>query len=650
MGTLEAGTVKWFGGYNQRKEKENDFGFIERSLPREDLFVHVSSLACDLNELEEGTVVVFQVREGKKKGKREAFEVRLPDLSKRKERLFCAENRLAEAAYKGLSAMLGYEEDFKSKDVKFWEERLGFLKAKGKGHLSTTLAERMPDTIFRDNEALRSYLGNARKIRLLSEWYQLTEDEASRTEYLAELQKALAVKKSLEGEPFWIWTAVWHAIPNERSGTEWISEGYKVDLWDEIPFKLVTEEAIWKEVPEHKKVGILLREWNKVEDLDPLLLKFRYMAKSSETGKRLPEHLKRYKAVYEVMDPVEQVQLVWPNVFPYWDHMKRDAKIMSVFRAAKEGRNLELVEHMSSETDLLVKMVLMLLGRKEKYPLTQAHRMLEQYVQKEAWKSTEPLDLGPLFAKCRVLSDVECCEARRWPVKEGSWLYEDGKEQAFCPRTQTPCTINTNRYSNLAHVYPVMGRSWENWTLTEFFYKLGIPLWIPSLNKKDTYLLKMAGWINRLNEIRSRMICHTCGKMLVPDQRYAFFPARYNSTIAHCPDRHGEAVYFNHCWNCVHIIDSRESRVKAHKYYLCIRCGAGPMPVNPHHTYFPSVPASYQPPPYKQGDKCPKCATLDMKDVPGKKDVKVCQNTLCGHQIHLKGRKIKSRHGNYKRY
>jgi cold shock CspA family protein len=647
--TLEVGTVKWFGGYNRKLEKDNNFGFIERGLPREDLYVHASGLACHLGELEEGTVVVFQVGEGKKKGQMQAFEVRRPDFSNPEERLLCAESDLADAAYKGLFTMLEYDGDFVSKNVKFWEERLRFLKANDKGHLSTVLAEKMPDTIFHTNPYLRSYLGNDRKIRLLSQWYQMTEDEALQLEYLNELQKAAATKRSFENT-YWIRTCEWDGLPIDSNRIEWFSGDYKQDEWDVIPFELVTKEMIWKEVPEHKKIGILLHEWNKGGDTDPLLQKFREMAKDRETRKRLPEQVKGYKAVYELLEQVEQVQIAWPYISPYWDHMKRDAKILSVFRASKEDINLELAERMPSETDLLVKMVLMLLGKKAKYPLTEAHQMLEQYVQEEAWKSTEPLDFGPLFAKCIILPNVGCCEARRWPVKEGGWLYEDGLEQAFCPRSQTPCTINTSPHSNLAHVHPVMGRSWENWTLTEFFAKLGVPLRSASQNKNDTYLLKMAGWINRLNEIRKRMTCHTCGKMLVPDQRYAFYPARYNSTVAHCPDGHGDGVYFNHCWNCIHIIDSRESSVKMHKYYLCIRCGAGPKPVNPYHTYYPGVPAAHQPPAYKQGDKCPKCGTLNMKDVPNMEDVKECQNPRCKHQIHLKGREIKSRYGHYRRY
>jgi cold shock CspA family protein len=65
------GEVKWFGGYNQRKGKENDFGFISSQVGN-DIFVHKDELK-NCGELNECDVVVFET--GKRRGKQFAKSV-----------------------------------------------------------------------------------------------------------------------------------------------------------------------------------------------------------------------------------------------------------------------------------------------------------------------------------------------------------------------------------------------------------------------------------------------------------------------------------------------------------------------------------------------------------------------------------------------
>jgi len=64
--------VKWFGGYNSRKDRENDYGFI---VPTEgkDLFVHKNEIRNE-DKLSEGELVVFKI--GERKGKQHAENVR----------------------------------------------------------------------------------------------------------------------------------------------------------------------------------------------------------------------------------------------------------------------------------------------------------------------------------------------------------------------------------------------------------------------------------------------------------------------------------------------------------------------------------------------------------------------------------------------
>ncbi|MCL4252530.1 MAG: cold shock domain-containing protein, partial [Anaerolineae bacterium] len=61
----EIGRVKWYGGYNSKTGKENDYGFIER-YDGKDVFVHSSRLICLPSELYDGVFVIFNLIEGKK--------------------------------------------------------------------------------------------------------------------------------------------------------------------------------------------------------------------------------------------------------------------------------------------------------------------------------------------------------------------------------------------------------------------------------------------------------------------------------------------------------------------------------------------------------------------------------------------------------
>ena len=70
----QLGIVKWFGGYNHQKGRENDFGFIQ-SMVGEDVFVHANEIKSggDLNEDE---VIIYEL--GERNGKSFARNVHRP--------------------------------------------------------------------------------------------------------------------------------------------------------------------------------------------------------------------------------------------------------------------------------------------------------------------------------------------------------------------------------------------------------------------------------------------------------------------------------------------------------------------------------------------------------------------------------------------
>ena len=55
------GVVKWYGGYNRQKQRENDYGFIQ-DMSEEDIFVHENNILPN-NSLDENDLVFYKIQE-----------------------------------------------------------------------------------------------------------------------------------------------------------------------------------------------------------------------------------------------------------------------------------------------------------------------------------------------------------------------------------------------------------------------------------------------------------------------------------------------------------------------------------------------------------------------------------------------------------
>src|SRR5262249_31181808 len=126
----------------------------------------------------------------------------------------------------------------------------------------------------------------------------------------------------------------------------------------------------------------------------------------------------------------------------------------------------------------------------------------------------------------------------------------------------------------------------------------------------------LAGWLNRLNEIRERLRCSYCGHLMKPRMKYAKNLARYNATVVNCDGGvgHDHDIYLNHCWACRVIIDSPESPIRVDGFYLCVHCGSGNAKSNI----------------FTKGDGCPKCGAPEMRTSHRK-----CVCVSCQHTIRL---------------
>lgn len=72
----EVGKVKWFGGFNPKIHKLNDYGYIIRD-GKPDLYVNKNHLHCRVKKLQSGVVVTFEVGVNYKNGREQALKVKL---------------------------------------------------------------------------------------------------------------------------------------------------------------------------------------------------------------------------------------------------------------------------------------------------------------------------------------------------------------------------------------------------------------------------------------------------------------------------------------------------------------------------------------------------------------------------------------------
>jgi hypothetical protein len=109
-----------------------------------------------------------------------------------------------------------------------------------------------------------------------------------------------------------------------------------------------------------------------------------------------------------------------------------------------------------------------------------------------------------------------------------------------------------------------------------------------------------------------------CGRVMIPNMRYARNLAVYCCTVFSCPSGagHDRNVYLSHCWACESFIDSRVNRQRWGNYYLCLRCGSGPKP----------------PTPFRQGTVCPNCGGDRLRPGMRQRDIR-CDD--CNHEIVL---------------
>ena len=406
-----------------------------------------------------------------------------------------------------------------------------------------------------------------------------------------------------------------------------------------VPKDILFDTLIWPLLQQKTKLLLLLEtkvyNQNNVEEIEDLVITANTDEQQEMLSLLSDDIFALSKKTLPLLDPLRHAKIIWDGktqINQIWQDLNSKTKMYLIYRSIKEGKSIEFLWNNSEETDIKVKVTTLLLQAKNNQiegtvAFEKVHNLLQEFVVEKAWDSDENLDFYTLLPNC-ISHLVDYCETKPWPTEEDRVAGRIRTSRFFCPRGKGKCnplseisTANSG-YWNLfgARLYPDMNLSWENWSLIELLEYSGIVPSLHDLTNSFEYVPKFSGWINRLNEIRSRLKCSYCNVTMIPNRKYSKHLAAYNQTIVSCSNRshnHDSNIYLSHCWACREIIDSRESIIRVENYYLCIHCASGPKKSTN----------------YTQGSICPKCGSRKISSIDQRS--RKCNEINCLHNFTI---------------
>ncbi|WP_341518288.1 cold shock domain-containing protein [Bacillus paramobilis] len=676
----QIGKVKWFGGETSLGKKQL-YGFILRHQDS-DIYVHKNQLLCNEEKLRENVIVTFEI--GSYRNKEEARKVTLlsleEDMDTLRELSMHTETWIWKSVFPHYISKLERNDmypfmlkklqdltDQKERDfvLKFVDEEqflinhVHIAKYAGDDQIKSWCIRLYQSNKEVVSPELKKIFTHALIRTGLNEWeslpLQVYRDNSDILQALSKrnVQYVKCLVKLIEAYP--------------ECKEDWISKLYSAmgnagflseSLWRLIPVHLVKSELLWSIAPKNIKLPLMdLDNYIKgnEEQLTRWLNEEKDFSDKREFVESIPAHFQKKRPFISYLSPQTQMKLLWDSFLSsperVWRMFTKTSKVLSLYRIAKEGINLErdvIVRLGEVEHELQIKALLLLLWGKnqtverKKSVFNRAHQYIQEDIIKQAMNSTGMIRTLRLLPDCYE-GLVSYCEGRPWhtveEIQEGKWR----TERAYCSRKRGACEVapcstseqkdssyfweRHNGYENSwtgdlsvergewAQLYSDTGLTWEEWSLYEFLAYCEVTPFVAGLEDSGEYINKLAGWINRLNEIRERLKCSKCRQIMQNNFEYSkIFTAVYRTTIATCREGipHDHNVYLSHCWGCESIIDSRESPIRVGHYYLCHKCGSGPQGID-----------------YTPGDICPKCGKHHMIH----KGVRKFICSACNHTI-----------------
>ncbi len=205
---------------------------------------------------------------------------------------------------------------------------------------------------------------------------------------------------------------------------------------------------------------------------------------------------------------------------------------------------------------------------------------LEQLWRAISDKTFDPIQqiefIQSIFPSCTTMPNNLSCEAVYWK-KQDTFLCRGKK----CTGTK---------------VKPDLSKSYLTFTIYDWFSHYKIDYLNENEPSSRDFPIKLAGYFNRVVEIYDVIHCRSCRSLMLPDMRYSRveyttvengnfvkkdMAASYRLTVFKCANhtcqQYNRGYYINHCvgFGCYHIIDTRDLRIQCDAgLYVCKGCGS----------------------------------------------------------------------------
>lgn len=533
---IHLGLIKWFGGFNQKKDKENDFGFI-LAPNGEDIYIHKSEVRTTEN-LRENDLVTFHTRE--KNGKKYACN------------LYSASENVEAAIDATRFCLLNHEELAESTVSATFTLTLRNLINKRLSELDKDFLDGIEDEVSRHVKTF-SLIAGAGTWPLFYKKFFDSKDigELLRTAFPYEcIPRSKLVDKDEEIYQFL------------HSSDEDFQEHFFEKHMSTLPISTILASVGSGILT---KAELIEKRFNELCKIFENL----YRDKSSELPDYVKAELKKkFKTQDEYLTNPTLCRILEPIIFKKRLYEKR-LQAIDLYSDSKtlHGR----IEYFVLGT--LFGLLLQGNSADEAYPVF-LHNLWKALVA----KTIDPSDpeLFKLFPSCITLGEKLSCEAVYWP-----------KVEIFLCR---------GRECSSPKVIPRTGRHYLDFTAYDWFKHYGVNYLNESAPHNRDFPIKLAGYMNRLKEIFERLHCKACDDLMLPNLRYArveyndyedgkpvkkSMAAAFRATVFKCANdictEFGQDYYINNCreGTCYAIIDSRDLKTKCSVgLYICGECGS----------------------------------------------------------------------------
>lgn len=556
-GYKELGVVKWFGGFNRKKNRENDFGFIE-SIRGEDIFVHKSAL-IETTTLQEGDKVSFSLTQGAKGP--QATDVRNFSLG-------------SEEVHNLVSVLKRYKERSVTGAYRHYLKELEQFFYSSSDDVKSTIAE----GLFEDN-AGRSLIGGFRDEVGVYRQALLSKD----------FPDFIGKGKNLDCLPSEL------VLENEKAICRLICEGTITSLSGDFLASATLP---------------ILYASGLVDLVDEKTLKVRENELRADLREKFVdpngEAANLYKEIFaaciERIGGYKSSPVIWSILSEF---LLRKYLYDRNFEKAAQLFNSNCGLERKIDSFILYNLAQLLSAGNDLRTTYQifVHLLWQALANKQIDIESQAARILSMFPSCGTIKLSRVVEHDSEDEFDDSeyviWGSSDKNSNLSCEAVywkKQDKYLCRGSVCLSPKICPNLSRSYLDFTIYDWLLYFGVQFWDSEDHQIRDFPIKLAGYLNRLREIMPRLHCRNCNELMVPDFKYSRvkcsvyengqwiekdMAAAYRNTVFYCNNErcheHNTKYYINHClgYLCYDLIDSRDLKMKCDAGRLiCKGCGS----------------------------------------------------------------------------